>query len=118
MIILKTRTQDLCHKFNPKIERTPIVILILSRFDQNIPVATKTIGGREYYGGENFDFTVWDSTEVRHACTVTWKDRHFVFGGYQHPTQVAEVIHHERGPACGMSRSFALSFPHSKDFKR
>ena len=63
-------------------------ILVLSTYkSQNVPIITNGSGKDE----RNFSFVLEQGTEVYHSCSLTWENRHFIFGGNNEKTQISMV---------------------------
>ena len=59
--------------------------------------------GRSY---PNFTMKFGENTEVWHSCSVTFRNRFYVFGGGNQKRQISEVT------KCGLSRIGSLNFDH------
>ena len=63
-------------------------ILVLSNDNKlNVPIIINGSGKEE----RNFFFVLGNGTEVYRSCSLTWQNRHFVFGGNNEKTQISMV---------------------------
>ena len=63
-------------------------ILVLSTYNKlNVPIITNGSGKDE----RDFSFVLEQCTEVHGSCSLTWQNRHFIFGGYNQKTQISMV---------------------------
>ena len=63
-------------------------VLVLSTYNKvNVPIITNASGRDD----RNFYFMMGNNTEVRYACSLTWRNQHFVFGGNSQKTQISMI---------------------------
>ena len=54
----------------------------------------------------NFYFLMRENTQVYYSCSITWRNEHFVFGGYNEKKQISQII------GCELKRVGSLAFDH------
>ena len=76
-------------------------VLILSTMNKlNVPIITNASGRED----RNFYFEYGEKTEVDRSCAITWRNEHYVFGGYSNDRQVSKI------KSCKLERIGELSF--------
>ena len=51
-------------------------------------------------------FLMGENTQVYYSCSITWRNKHFVFGGYNEKKQISQLI------GCELKRVGSLAFDH------
>ena len=63
------------------------VLILNTRTPDNVPIITNSNG----FSDKNFFFMMGKGTEVSFSCSVTWRGKHYVFGGNSKQTQISKI---------------------------
>ena len=78
-------------------------ILVLStNGNMNFPVITNATGRED----RNFYFVMGEATQARFSCSLTFKNRQYVFGGNTERRQISQIVD------CSLKRIDTLKFDH------
>ena len=79
-------------------------VLILNTFNPaNVPIITNSSGLEDRL----FRFELENTTQIYRSCSITWQNRHYVFGGSMHRTQISQIV------GCQLKKIGDLSFDHN-----
>ena len=78
------------------------VLILNTAFEVNVPVITNAYARED----RNFYFLMGENTQVYGSCSVTYKNEHFVFGGFTEEKQISQII------GCELKRIGTLAFDH------
>ena len=78
-------------------------VLILSTGKPvNVPIITNSTGRED----RNFYFLMGENTQVFYSCSITWRNKHYVFGGKTEKKQISQIV------GCELKRMGNLAFDH------
>ena len=81
------------------------VLILNTAFDYNVPVLTDSSGRVD----TDLAFTFDENTSVRYSCSVTFKNQHFVYGGFGvYKRQISRI------EGCQLRRIRDLPFDHER----